>query len=138
MDTGGYIRLGNYNRAMAPDAAPEPGEVVVGVDRMHPILGNHRHRLFRPNDPVERARVVDAYRRDMQADFARGGPMSVAVRELVERVLAGEHLVAMCHCMPRQCHGSVIIEQVDRLVRQARASQVGTAPSLQPVGLLRS
>ena len=114
----GCIRLGNFHRGMAPDAAPEPGETVVAVDRSHPVLGN-RHVLRNPNDPVERAQVIAAYRRDMDNDFARCGPMSKAVRDLADRVLAGERLVAMCHCMPRQCHGQVIIEQVERLCREA-------------------
>lgn len=112
--SAGYIRLGNFNRAMAPDAAPEPGETMVPVDRSNPVLGN-RHLLRNANDPGERARVIAAYRRDLEADIAAGGPMSAALRELAARVQRGERLVAMCHCLPRQCHGEVIVESVRRL-----------------------
>ncbi len=59
--------------------------------------------------------VNEAYRRDMDADFACGGPMSQAVRNLAARVMAGERLVAMCHCIPRSCHGEVILERVREL-----------------------
>ena len=107
----GYIRLGNFNRGMLPDAAPEPGEVTIAMDRSHPVLGN-RHILRNANDPMERARVIAAYRADMEADFATDGPMSRAVRELAQRVAAGEKIVGMCHCAPRPCHVEVIIERV--------------------------
>ena len=113
---GGYIRLGNFNRGMAPDAAPEPGEACVPVDRTNPVLGN-RHILHNTRDLAERARVIAAYRRDMDADFAAGGPMSLAVRDLAERVRRGECIVAMCHCLPRPCHGEVILERVAQLLR---------------------
>jgi hypothetical protein len=114
----GYIRLGNFNRGMAPDAAPEPGEVVVAIDRTNPVLGN-RHVLRNTRDLAERTRVIEAYRRDMAADFAAGGPMSAAVRALAARVLTGERIVAMCHCLPRECHGSIIVERVRQLCAQA-------------------
>lgn len=109
----GYLRLGNFNLGMLPDAAPEPGETVLALDRSHPVLGNHRHILRNPNDPTERARVIAAYRADMDADFAAQGPMYWAVRDLARRVKAGEKIVGMCHCAPRACHVEVIIERVE-------------------------
>ncbi len=112
----GYIRLGNFNMGMLPDAAPEPGETVLALDRSHPVLGNHRHVLRNPNDPAERARVIAAYRADMDADFATHGPMYWAVRELANRVKSGERIVGMCHCAPRACHVEAIIERLNEIL----------------------
>ncbi|NNM65031.1 MAG: DUF4326 domain-containing protein [Burkholderiales bacterium] len=121
MGDAGYIRLGNFNRGMAPDAVPEHGEVIVAIDRSNPVLGN-RHAIGATRDPSARDRAIEAYRRDMDADFAIGGPMSGAVRELAARVQAGERIIASCWCLPRPCHGAVILERVRQVCAELEAA----------------
>lgn len=98
-------------------ALPEDtqGDTVIVVDRSHPVLGN-RHVLKEKLDHEERARVIAAYRSDMDADFAVGGPMSKAVADIAAKVLAGQDVALACHCAPLPCHGDVIAERVRDLV----------------------
>jgi Domain of unknown function (DUF4326) len=85
----------------------DPSETIVDVDRVHPILGN-RHILKDHRDDVERAQVIDRYRQDLEADWARSGPMSQAIKGLAARVGAGERMALRCWCAPKPCHAELI------------------------------
>lgn len=115
MANRGYVRVTNRRKDMAPDSQPEDGEAVIDVDRTHPVLGN-RHVLKNKLDRLERARVIEAYRTDMEADFRRKGLMFAAVRAIADRVIAGEKICLQCNCRPLPCHAAVIEEKVNWLV----------------------
>lgn len=110
----GYVRVTNKRRDMAPDSQPEPGESVIPVDRSNPVLGNP-YVLRNKNDRAERMRVIDAYRRLLEKDMARNGPMSQEIRKIAERVRQGERICLQCWCAPLPCHGDVIAEAVRRM-----------------------
>ena len=117
MTTVGYVRVVNYRVDMAPDSQPEDDEIVIPVDRRNPVLGN-KHILKNKLDWRERDRCIDAYARDVDADFAVQGPMYLAIKELAERVLNGEQLALQCACIPLRCHGSVIAEKINQMVKE--------------------
>lgn len=114
----GYIRVSNYRKDMAPDSQPEDGETIIYVDRRNPVLGNP-HILRNKLDWKERDRVIEAYGRDMDRDFAAKGPMSKAVQEIANQVLAGENVVLLCACKPLNCHADLIAKKVNELVGSA-------------------
>lgn len=111
----GYIRITNKRKGKGPK--PEPGETVLDGDRSHPLLGN-RHILHNPRDPDERARVIEAYRLDLEADWASQGPMCRAIQELADRVLANERIALQCWCAPLPCHLEHVLAKVRDVVRQ--------------------
>lgn len=109
----GYVRVTNKRYGIGPKA--DDDEIVVPVDRTNPILGNP-HVLRNKNDPVERARVIAAYGRDLLQDIAQDGPKSKAIDGLVDRVIAGEQICLECWCAPRDCHANLIQKEVERRV----------------------
>lgn len=92
---------------------PRDGELVIDVDRTDPVLGNpvflRNHR-----DPNERARVIAAHGKLLEADVARGGPISLALENIARQVSAGRNIALRCWCAPRPCHADAykkIIEE---------------------------
>lgn len=112
----GSVRVINLRRDMAPDTQPEPGETVVAVDRTHPVLGNS-HVLKNKFDRNERNRVLEAYKRDLERDFAAQGPMFREIEKLAGRVKQGEKICLACWCRPLPCHADMIEEMINRLRR---------------------
>ena len=107
----GYIRIVSKRKG---GIGPVAGELVIDVDRTHPVLGN-RHVLKNHNDPVERDRVIAAYEVDFNRDMAERGPMYQACLELAKLLLAGKRIALRCWCAPRRCHAEIIRAQVYRL-----------------------
>lgn len=93
----------------------EPGESIISIDRTNPILGN-RHVMRKPNDARERERVIVAHEKDLDADFARQGPMHQAITDIAERVGSGERVALACWCAPLPCHGDNIIKKIRLLL----------------------
>lgn len=116
---GGYVRVINQRADMMPDAQPEPDEVVLKVDRSNPVLGN-RHILKNKLNHVERTRVIAAYRRDLERDIEKDGPMSREIEAIATRVVQGEKICMACWCAPMDCHGDVIAEKVNQAVARRR------------------
>lgn len=116
----GYVRVSNYRVDMAPDIQPEDGEVVLPVDRRNPVLGN-KHILRKKFDIGERDRVIGAFERDLDRDFSVRGPMYQAILVIAQRVIAGEQIVLQCACKPSRCHGDIIAQKVDTLVKRIQA-----------------
>jgi len=107
----GSVRVTNMRVSMAPDAQPEEDEVEIVIDRTNPILGN-KHILYRKNDYAERMRVIKLHQRDVDDDLARGGPISVELHALAERVRQGERLCLACWCSPSPCHGDTYRKKI--------------------------
>lgn len=80
-----------------------PHEALISADRAHPLLGN-KHILRNHRDPLERAQVIAAHGRDLDADLAAHGPIDRLLSEIAARVRAGEHIALACWCAPRPCH----------------------------------
>ena len=98
-------------RADQRENGPEPGEVVIRVDRANPVLGN-KHVLHNQHDPKERDQVIRAYVEDAERDLRRDGPISRAIGNMAARVAGGDRLVLACWCKPRACHADWIAQQV--------------------------
>lgn len=107
----GNIRAGNL-RTLAPKSVkPKLGETIIRFDRANPILGN-RHILHNPNDPIERAKVIAAYKEDLDYDLSIKGPMYIEIVKLAIRVKNGENIIGLCWCKPKPCHADLIIKAV--------------------------
>jgi Domain of unknown function (DUF4326) len=119
----GSIRVVNLRAGMAPDAQPEPQEVVYRVDRSNPTLGN-RHILYNRNDLKERARVIGLYQADLADDIANNGPMSHEITTLAQRVQAGEQICLACWCSPSPCHGDLIVKRIHELIQSETNQEV--------------
>jgi hypothetical protein len=89
----------------------DPSEVVVDVDRTHPILGNP-HILADHRDKARRAEVIDLYSRDLERDWAQSGPKKKAILALAARVEAGERIALRCWCAPERCHAELIRDRI--------------------------
>ena len=111
----GYARVVNYRLDMAPDSQPEDDEIVIPIDRRDPVLGN-RHILKNKLDWRERDRVIEAYAKDVDRDFAVQGPMHQSIHQLAKRVIAGEKLALQCACVPLKCHGDIIVKKINAIV----------------------
>ncbi|OLP04448.1 DUF4326 domain-containing protein [Rhodoferax antarcticus] len=107
----GSVRVTNMRFSMAPDAQPEDDESLVMVDRSNPILGN-RHILYVKSDLMARERVIESYRRDLERDLARNGPMSQEIKALALRVKSGERLCLACWCKPSPCHADILAKKI--------------------------
>ena len=110
----GAVRVVSKRKGGEPEAE---GEVVIDVDRNHPVLGN-RHILQDHKDDDERARVIAAYGADFEADLASRGPMYREVRRLALRVAQGERIALRCWCAPRECHADLIAAKVAEFARE--------------------
>jgi len=97
-----YIRVASQRKG---GTRPKDGELLILIDRPNNrILGN-RHRLVDHRDAVQRDACVDAYDEDLDADFAREGPMYQEVNRLAQLVEEGQPLAFICWCAPDRCHG---------------------------------
>ena len=111
-----YIRIASKRKG---GVRPQPGELVVVIDRGNPVLGN-RHYLADHNDDAARDRCVDAYQRDLDEDASRRGPISKELRLLAEIVAGGTPLALVCWCaVPyahRRCHGDCHKAFIERIL----------------------
>lgn len=89
----GYIRVVNVRGD--EDFAPLPSEKLMMIDRTNPVLGN-RH-VMKTKSRLERERVIDEYRKDIEADIAAGGPMSKAIIAIAKDIVDNNaHIGAGC------------------------------------------
>lgn len=112
----GKARVTSKRKGGIPAA---PHETIIHADRTNRILGN-RHILHNHRDPEERARVIAAHGRDLDADLAVGGPISRELHRLAVQVALGKNIAFACWCAPRPCHADRYAEIVN-----ARAAEIG-------------
>lgn len=113
MTTQGTIRVTNKRKGSRH--IPSPGDYIVNIDRRNFILGN-RHILERGAGAEGRAKVIEAFRKDLEADRLVYGPMSQELRRLAAFVRGGANVALDCWCAPLPCHGDVIKEEIQRLI----------------------
>jgi hypothetical protein len=92
---------------------------VIDVDRNNRVLGNP-FPLEDKDDEVARARVIALYNEKLEADFAIGGPMLIAVKAIARRVIAGEKIGLNCWCVPRACHSDIIAKKIVEMVQEVQ------------------
>ena len=93
------IRVTNQRRGAK--AKPAAGELVIKVDRSHPVLGNP-FKLHNPSDDDGRAAVIAGYRKKFQKDLDEKGPMYEAALEIARLVTAGRPVCLDCWCFCQQ------------------------------------
>lgn len=122
----GYIRVVNVRGD--EDFSPLPAEKRIMIDRTNPVLGN-RH-VMKSKSRLERERVIDEYRKDIEADIATGGPMSKVLMAMAKDIFENKAKIScLCWCKPVDCHGDVIAEKVRNMVQVLREDN---ALSLNP------
>jgi hypothetical protein len=114
---------------------PEPGEIVIHIDRTNKVLGNQHEMACR--SLAERDRVIAANQVDIETDWARGGPISRALEQITARVLAGERVALACWCAPVACHGDNYVRVVRMRVAQLldRREQDEARPEMATPGM---
>jgi len=112
--TIGYIKITNKRKNVGPK--PTAGETAVDGDRDNPVLGN-KHILKNHLDPVERAKVIAAYRDDYVRDCSAQGPMFKATQALAERVSKGEKIALQCWCAGiGPCHLQIVVDKASEML----------------------
>lgn len=118
-NTSGTVRVTSKRKG---GYSARPDETVVPADRRSALLGN-RHILHNHHDAGERARVIEAHGRDLDADLAADGPISQTLTALARRVVRGEHIALECWCAPRPCHADryarIIADRAAAISKQA-------------------
>lgn len=87
---------------------PVAGETVVYIGRPS-VLGNPFPMQFES----QRASVVAAYRKWLQARYSDDASVFAELHQLADRVKAGESIALQCWCAPCACHGDVIIDAIN-------------------------
>lgn len=105
----GTVRVGNKRKRS--EAAPQPWEIAVNIDRGSP-LGNP----YRITDGVGRRKVIALYRKALENDWNRNGPMRVEIERIAELVRGGDDVVLLCWCAPLPCHGDVVKDYVESML----------------------
>ena len=126
----GYIRVVNVRGD--ENFQPTPDEKLIMMDRSNPVLGN-RH-VIKTRSRLERERVIEAYRKDLEADFAVNGPMRQALlavaRDIVDN---GTKVTAGRHCAGAPCHLDVVAEKVREMVQvMLEDAAIGRGPNAAP------
>lgn len=100
-------------------AKPIPeGYTPVRIDRTNPELGNPYP--MKGNSAEERARVIQAFRKDLNLSRKEPDNLWRSVSALADRVANGEKLALQCWCAPEGCHGDVIKSAISYILRARR------------------
>ena len=77
------------------------------------VLGNP----FRRQEGQAPGSTLDNYRAWLRAEWKRGGAVRQDLERLADRAAAG-NLVLGCWCKPDPCHGDVVKEAIEGILRQ--------------------
>lgn len=64
-----------------------------------------------------REEAITLYREWLRDNYRRKMSVYFALIKLVERLESGENVVLVCCCKPKACHGDVIVEAVNGIMR---------------------
>lgn len=126
----GRVRVTNMRVSMSPETCPEEDESVVVIDRTNLVLGN-KHVLYKKSDLRAREQVIAAYKKDLDADMSRDGPMSRELNELAARVRDGEKLCLSCWCQPSPCHGDLLVKVINQINTEIASHRVNEVPQTE-------
>lgn len=91
----------------------------IDVDRECKILGN-RHILWDHRDDTERARVIECYRVEYEADWKVDGPMKQETLKLARKAYRGQNLLLLCWCSGaptfKPCHAELIKSRIEEVL----------------------
>lgn len=122
----GYVRVVNI-RADDDDFRAAKGERVIMMDRTHPSMGN-RH-VMKTQSRLERDRVIEAHKADLDADIARKGPMYQTMMAIAFDIVDKKEKVALqCYCAPAPCHLDLVATHIATMVKELRA-EAAAAPA---------
>lgn len=93
---------------------PSNGEIMVRIDRANPILGNP-HYLHREN---ERDIVCDLYNMRFEEKIRKDIEYISELERIVDLVLDGNNVVLGCWCVPKRCHGEIILRYIKQRVKE--------------------
>ena len=116
-DELGYIRVVNVKGE--EDFRPTKDETLIMMDRTNKVLGNQH--FMRVHSRLERERVIEAHRKDLEADFAVDGPKRQALWKIaMDIVQNGTRVAAGCHCAPKPCHLDLLAATITGMVQEIR------------------
>lgn len=113
----GYVRVVNLRPGMGTNL--DGDETLLAVDRTHPVLGNHDFPLLNKHDRAMRMKSIEGFRKKMEQDEQRQGPMYQAVLAIAKRVASGERIGLGCWCDPMPCHAQVVRDRVNAAVLES-------------------
>jgi hypothetical protein len=91
----------------------------IDVDRENPVLGN-KEILWDHRDDTERARVIEAYRVEYEADWQVDGPMKQETLKLARKAYKGQNLLLLCWCSGaptyKSCHAELIKSRIEEIL----------------------
>lgn len=96
-------------------ATPATGYTVVYIGRPS-VLGNP----FPMRDESDRHEVVRKYRSYLREEYTRGESVRKELEELADRVYHGECIALQCFCTPRECHGDVVKDAIEGIIRRRK------------------
>lgn len=107
----GQIRIGNKRKSSS--ATPEAYEVIFNIDRPNPLANP-----YAITKTQNRQEVIMAFRKALDLDIRqRSGPRYQEICRIAQCVLDGQDVILMCWCQPLPCHGQVIKEAIEQMVR---------------------
>lgn len=127
MSKKGYVRLVNIKGH--PDIMAEPDEKIIVMDRTNRIFGNPH--VMRGSSMAERMRVISLFKKDLDDDVEKKGPMWQAMNEIaLDVVNNGAKIACACHCRPLPCHVESIIDKIQEII-------IGISP-IQKIGIRKN
>ena len=122
----GYARVVNI-RADDDDFRPAKGERLIMMDRTHPSMGN-RH-VMKTQSRLERDRVIEAHKADLDADIARKGPMYQTMMAIAFDIVdRGDKVALQCFCAPKPCHLDLVSTHIGNLATKLREEMTQQQP----------
>ena len=85
---------------------------IVYIGRPH-VLGNP----FVMVDESQRSAVIEKYRVWLRGEYRNKSKAYDALLSLAARVKAGEEIALECWCAPCPCHGDVIREAIEAIIK---------------------
>ena len=116
MRKNGIVKLGNKRSGGTKKLE---GFESIDVDRENKILGN-RHVLWDHRDDTERARVIECYRVEYEADWKVDGPMKQETLKIARKVYKGQNVLLNCWCSGaptfKPCHAELIKSRIEEVL----------------------
>lgn len=104
------IRLDSVQRVQA-----RAGETLVYIGRGRVPAGMEGAGLgnpFKVGEEYAQGEAAAAYLDYLRTECRKQGRTYQKIRELAQRLASGEHLVLVCWCSPKPCHGEHILAAV--------------------------
>ena len=125
----GYIRVVNVRGD--EDFQPTRDEKLIMMDRTNKVLGNPH--VMKSQTRLERERVIEAYRKDIETDFAGQGPMYQTLRAIAKDIVEnGTKVAAGCWCAGAACHLDVVAEKVLEMTQVMKEDRAMSTPAAAP------